>query len=146
MSDPNAFGGFDHVDMRVPALGAVERFYDELARRLGLTGKRYCNVEFGGASWSEGTPEAYNAVEYFEENVRGRRALFFGVIEETGAQPARSRLAFAVERESLAEWPRALHEIGARDVEHEDDEPYPAIFFTDPLGTRLEVCARPPRA
>ncbi len=141
-----AFGGFDHVDMRVPALGAVERFYDELARRLGLTGKHYCNVEFGGASWHEATPDSYNAVEYFEEGVIGRRALFFGVIEENGAQPARSRLAFAVERESLDEWATALPAIGARDVERESDEPYPAIFFTDPLGTRLEVCARPPRA
>ena len=141
-----AFGGFDHVDMRVPALGAVERFYDELARRLGLTGKRYCNVEFGGASWDEGTADSYNAVEYFEEDVSGRRALFFGVIEETGAQPARSRLAFTVERESLDEWANALPAIGARDVERESDESYPAIFFTDPLGTRLEVCARPPRA
>lgn len=141
-----AFGGIDHVDMRVPALGAVERFYDELARRLGLTGKRYCTVEFGGASWNEGTAESYNAVEYFEENVSGRRPLFFGVIEEAGAQPARSRLAFAVDREALDEWPHALREIGARDVEHEYDESYPAIFFTDPLGTRLEVCARPARA
>jgi catechol 2,3-dioxygenase-like lactoylglutathione lyase family enzyme len=141
-----AFGGFDHVDMRVPALGAVERFYDELARRLGLTGKRYCNVEFGGASWHEGTPDSYNAVEYYEEEASGRRAPFFGVIEETGAQPARSRLAFGVERETLDEWARALPGIGARDVERESDESYPAIFFTDPLGTRLEVCARPPRA
>lgn len=141
-----AFGGIDHVDMRVPALGAVERFYDELARRLGLTGKRYCTVEFGGASWNEGTPDAYNAVEYFEENVSGRRAMFFGVIEEAGSQPARSRLAFGVERDTLDEWARALGEMGARDVEREHDASYPAIFFTDPLGTRLEVCARPPRA
>ena len=140
-----AFGGFDHVDMRVPALGAVERFYDELARRLGLTGKRYSNVEFGGASWTEGTPDSYNTVEYYEEHVHGRRPLFFGVIEETGAQPARSRLAFAVEPETLDEWMSALESIGARDVERETDESYPAIFFTDPLGTRLEVCARPPR-
>jgi len=84
-------------------------------------------------------------VEYFEENVSGRRTMFFGVIEEASAQPARSRLAFRVERETLDEWARALPEIGAREIERETDDSYPAIFFTDPLGTRLEVCARPPR-
>jgi catechol 2,3-dioxygenase-like lactoylglutathione lyase family enzyme len=140
-----AFGGFDHVDMRVAALGAVERFYDELARRLGLTGKRYANVEYGGAAWHDGTPERYNAVEYYEQGVRGRPPFFFGVIEEADAEPARSRVAFAVAKDSLDEWERALPQIGAREVERERDESYPAVFFTDPLGTRLEVCARPSR-
>ena len=140
-----AFGGFDHVDMRVAALGVVERFYDELAQRLGLTEKRYANVEPGGAAWRDGTPEAHNAVEYYEGVPAGRPAAFFGVIEETGAQPARSRVAFTVAKESLDEWERVLPEIGAREVERERDEAYPAVFFTDPLGTRLEVCARSSR-
>lgn len=140
-----AFGGFDHIDMRVSALGAVERFYDALAARLGLTAKNYANVEHGGAAWHKGSPESYNAVEYYEENVSGRPVLFFGVIEETDAEPARSRVAFAVPADSLDDWEVALREIGAREIERERDASYPAIFFADPLGTRLEVCARPPR-
>ena len=31
------FLGIDHIDLRVPALGAVETFYDTLFVRLGLT-------------------------------------------------------------------------------------------------------------
>lgn len=142
----SAFGGIDHVDLRVPALGVVEAFYDAFMRRLGLTSKTYAVVEFGGASWKDGTAERYNAVEYHEENVSGRPALFFGVIEEASAQPARGRIAFAVAKESLDEWARVLPEIGARELEREEDDTYPAIFFTDPLGTRLEVCARRSRA
>lgn len=140
-----AYLGIDHIDLRVPALGVVEAFYDAFLGRLGLTSKKYSLVETGGAAWEDATPERYNAVEWYEENVSGRAALFFGVIEEEGAQPARGRIAFAVPRESLDTWERALREIGAREVERNDQEWYPAIFFTDPLGTRLEVCARLPR-
>lgn len=137
------FKGVDHVDLRVPVLGVVESFYDKLFERLGLTRKTYALVEFGGASWNEGSVEDYNAVEYHEEDVSGRPALFFGVIEEVGAQPARGRIAFAVDKPSLDEWERILPSLGAREIERsEDDESYPAVFFTDPLGTRLEVCAR----
>ena len=138
--------GIDHIDLRVPALGAVEAFYDALFRRLGLTTKKYSRVETGGAAWEDATPADYNAVEWYEEDAIGRPTLFFGVIEEEGAQPARGRIAFAVTADSLDDWERALAEIGAREVERNREEWYPAIFFTDPLGTRLEVCARPPRA
>jgi catechol 2,3-dioxygenase-like lactoylglutathione lyase family enzyme len=135
--------GIDHVDMRVPVLGVVETFYDAFAERLGLKNKHYAKVEFGGASWAEGTPEDYNAVEYYAEGEPGRARLFFGVIEEVSAQPSRSRVAFTVPEAELDEWARALPEIGAREVERGDPD-YPAVFFTDPLGTRLEVCARRP--
>ncbi|MEA2689404.1 MAG: hypothetical protein QOJ39_1797 [Candidatus Eremiobacteraeota bacterium] len=138
--------GIDHIDLRVPALGAVEAFYDALFRRLGLTKKKYSLVETGGSSWQDATPDAYNAVEWYEENVSGRAPLFFGVIEEEGAQPARGRIAFAVTADSLDDWERTLPQIGAREVERNNEEWYPAIFFTDPLGTRLEVCARKPSA
>ena len=135
------FLGIDHVDLRVPSLGAVERFYDAFAERLGLPTKRYAIVQFGGASWDDGTPENYNAVEYYSETVSGRPRMFFGVIEEASAQPARSRLAFAVAEDELDEWERFVRHLGARDVERGDPE-YPAVFFNDPVGTRLEVCAR----
>jgi catechol 2,3-dioxygenase-like lactoylglutathione lyase family enzyme len=137
------FLGIDHVDLRVPSLGAVERFYDALAERLGLPSKGYANVQFGGASWDDGTPENYNAVEYFSETIPGRPRMFFGVIEEASAQPSPSRVAFAVAADELDEWEGFLRRIGARDVERGSPE-YPAVFFTDPLGTRLEVCARRP--
>ncbi|HEY0383214.1 MAG TPA: VOC family protein [Candidatus Elarobacter sp.] len=139
------FLGIDHIDLRVPALGAVEAFYDKLFARLGLTKKKYSVVAFGGESWNDGTAENYNAVEWYEEHVHGRRVAFFGVIEESGSVPAHGRIAFAVEKESLDEWARVLREMGAREIERCEDDAYPAVFFTDPLGTRLEVCARPPR-
>jgi catechol 2,3-dioxygenase-like lactoylglutathione lyase family enzyme len=140
------FRGIDHIDLRVPALGAVETFYDALFAPLGLTRKTYAVVTFGGASWGEANAERYNAVEWHEENVTGRPPAFFGVIEEDGAQPARGRIAFAVEESSLDEWARRLPDIGAREIERSDEDGYPAIYFTDPLGTRLELCARRPRA
>jgi catechol 2,3-dioxygenase-like lactoylglutathione lyase family enzyme len=135
--------GFDHVDMRVPSLAAVERFYDAFAERLGLPTKRYAVVQFGGASWGDGTPENYNAVEYYSETVPGQTRWFFGVIEEQSAQAARSRVAFAVPEDELDAWEAFVRQIGARDVERGDPE-YPAVFFNDPVGTRLEVCARRP--
>ncbi len=135
-----AFLGFDHLDLRVPVLGVVEAFYDAFLPRLGLTRKKYSWVEFGGSSWNDATPERYNTVEYFEEGVEGRLPFFVGVIEESSAQPARGRIAFAVDADSLEEWERVLPQMGAREIEHGDS--YPALFFTDPLGTRLEVCAR----
>jgi catechol 2,3-dioxygenase-like lactoylglutathione lyase family enzyme len=142
----SAFGGIDHIDLRVPALGAVEAFYDAFLTRLGLTLKKYSHVAFGGETWHDASPDDYNAIEWYEENVRGRAAAFFGVIEEDGAQPAHGRIAFSVTAESLDEWERVLPAIGAREMERCEDPAYPALFFTDPLGTRLEVCARSPRA
>jgi catechol 2,3-dioxygenase-like lactoylglutathione lyase family enzyme len=139
------FLGIDHIDLRVPALGAVEAFYDKLFERLGLTKKKYSVVTFGGESWNDASAENYNAVEWYEEHVHGRRVAFFGVIEEAGAAPARGRIAFAVEKDTLDEWARVLPAMGAREIERSEDESYPAVFFTDPLGTRLEVCARPLR-
>ena len=127
--------------MRVSSLAAVEAFYERLAARLGLTRKTYSVVDENG-DWHPGSPERYNVVEFTEADVHGRLAGFFGVIEEADAQPARSRIAFAVAEGELDEWQRALHEIGARDVERSEDDGYPAVFFCDPLGTRLEVVAR----
>ena len=72
----------------------------------------------------------------------GRPARFFGIIEEIGAQPARGRVAFTVAEEALEEWERTLRDLGAREIERNDEASYPAIFFTDPIGTRLELCAR----
>jgi catechol-2,3-dioxygenase len=35
---------------------------------------------------------------------------------------------------------------GGRIVEWSSDDGYPALYFEDPVGTRLEICARRPRA
>ena len=125
-----AFLGIDHIDLRVPALGAVETFYDKLFERLGLTKKKYSVVTFGGESWNDATAEHYNTVEWYEEHVHGRRVAFFGLIEEEGAQPARGRIAFAVEKDSLDEWARVLPEIGAREIEI-SREASPALHATE---------------
>lgn len=138
------FLGFDHIDLRVPSLAAVEPFYRLLLPRLGLGRIKYSNVTHGGAAWDEGTAEAHNTVEFYEEGVVGRPARFLGIIEEHDAQPARGRIAFGVTADSLDDWERMLPQLGARDVERNDQEWYPAIFFSDPTGTRLEVCARRP--
>src|SRR5665213_3080711 len=138
----SAFGGIDHVDLRVPALGVVEAFYDAFMHRLGLTSKTYANVEFGGSSWHDGTPERYNAVEYHEENVSGRPALFFGVIEEASAQPARGRIAFAVAKESLDEWARADLEARPQRVGEEDRGICVVLLALDLAGADLRQRAR----
>ena len=65
-----AFFGIDHIDLRVPALGAVEAFYDKFFTRLGLTRKKYSVVTFGGESWNDGTPEQLQR----RRVVRGARA------------------------------------------------------------------------
>lgn len=141
-----AFLGIDHIDVRVPSLAAVEAFYAELLRELGLTRMSYANVAHGGAAWTDGTPENHNAVEFYEENTGGRPPRFLGIIEEADAEPSRSRIAFAVAPETLGAWEALLARIGAVQIERNDEEWYPAVFFADPVGTRLEVCARrPPR-
>ncbi|MBV9438463.1 MAG: VOC family protein [Candidatus Eremiobacteraeota bacterium] len=137
------FQGFDHVDLRVPSLAAVESFYDALLRRLGLTQKKYSFVDAHG-DWHAATAEAYNTVEWVEETDGAALPAFFGVIEEQDVAPSHSRVAFRVREEELDGWVTALHEIGAREVQRNEEESYPAIFFTDPLGTRLEVVARRP--
>lgn len=139
------FFGFDHLDMRVKSLTAVEKFYDLLMPALGLPRKRHVFID--GDDWNEvGAGDIYNAVEYLEAKVPGKVPAFVGVIEEIHVQPTMTRVAFRVPDAKLLEpWQRFLCEIGARNVEpSEDIQKYPAVFFEDPAGTKLEVCARLP--
>jgi hypothetical protein len=40
-------------------------------------------------------------------------------------------------------WEGRLRALGATDIAFDDDMiGYPAIFFADPAGTQLEICAR----
>ncbi len=137
------FAGFDHVDVRVRSLAAVEPFYDALMPLLGLPRKSYARVE--GDEWTAlergGT---HNAVEYFELPAAGRTARFIGFIEDSRHQASATRIAFGSAAPfDAAAWLERLQRLCARAVEPSADlESYPAVFFEDPAGTKLEICAR----
>lgn len=139
------FEGFDHIDCRVRSLAAVESFYDALMPELGLPQKRFSYVDERG-EWHEiSTEHPYNTVEYFERPQPGRTPFFFGLIERREHQPGLTRVAFRVERARMMELAAVLEQMGARNVEHSEDiEAYPAVFFEDPAGTKLELVARRP--
>lgn len=139
------FEGFDHIDCRVRSLAAVESFYDALMPEIGLPQKRYSYVD-GDGDWHEiSTEHPYNTVEYFERPQPGRTPFFFGVIERADHAPGLTRIAFRLERAHMLELAERLEQMGARNVEQsEDPEAYPAVFFEDPLGTKLELVARRP--
>src|SRR5581483_1790474 len=132
----SAFAGFDHIDTRVANLAAVEPFYDRLRPALGLPNKRYANVDARG-EWHEGTESDHNTVEYIEEGMQH----IIGFIEDARLTANDTRIAFKVASLSeLAEWEGRLREMGAANVEPCDDmQNYPAIFFEDPGGTKLEL-------
>lgn len=139
------FLGFDHVDTRVPSLAAVEPFYDKLMPALGLARKRYAN-EIADGEWDylEGT-EPHNVVEYYEEASKGRAAFFIGFIEDPTMKTTKTRIAFRVgSPDHIDNWSELLTSIGARNIERSASAAYPAIFFEDPAGTKLEVVARLP--
>jgi|SRR5450755_117960 len=141
---PAAFHGFDHIDMRVRSLDVVEKFYDELLAELGLTRKRLSHVDADGEWHEAGLERPYNVAEYYEPAERDKVAFFIGIIEDRGMTPVKTRVAFRLgSRAELDRLHRRLHEIGARSIEpSEDMDGYPAIFFEDAAGTKLEVCAR----
>ncbi len=141
-----AFAGFDHVDCRVRSLAAVEAFYDALMPELGLPRKRFSYVDDSG-DWHEASSDhRYNAIEFFEEAHPERATFFVGFIERSDHVPGATRIAFRVDRSRLIEIESLLRHIGAHDVERSADfEEYPAIFFQDPAGTKLEIVARAAR-
>jgi catechol 2,3-dioxygenase-like lactoylglutathione lyase family enzyme len=140
----NGFLGFDHLDVRVPSLAAVEAFYDLLMPALGLTEKTFSFVDAAG-DWHDATPEgAYNTVEFSERPRPEDRGRFIGFIEDRDMRVVRTRIAFLVAtRDDVLAFERRLHEFGAREIEREANfAAYPAVFFSDPGGTRLEIIAR----
>jgi catechol 2,3-dioxygenase-like lactoylglutathione lyase family enzyme len=139
------FEGFDHIDCRVRSLAAVESFYDALMPELGLPQKRFAYVDEAG-DWHEiSSDHPYNTVEYFERSQPGRTPFFFGLIERPDHQPGLTRIAFRVERARMLELEGRLETMGARNVERSADlDAYPAVFFEDPHGTKLELVARRP--
>ena len=140
------FLGFDHIDTRVRSLSAVETFYDRLMAELGLPKKKRSFVDAQG-DWHELKPgQAHNVAEYFEESLSSRATFFIGFIEDPAMVPVKTRIAFRVPRPlDATRWQRVLGEIGAKNIQlSESMEDYPAIFFEDPAGTKLELVARQP--
>ncbi|MBD5657488.1 MAG: hypothetical protein IAI50_20245, partial [Candidatus Eremiobacteraeota bacterium] len=85
-------------------------------------------------------------VEYFPPQVVGQVSWFVGLIEDAETLATATRVAFPLDdEEALAEVERIVREAGGSVVESSIVETYPAIFFEDPCGTRLEICARRPR-
>ncbi len=131
---------FDHIDARVASLAAVESFCTLLIDALGVTERRYARVDLREWAYVD-VAASYNAVEFVASEAPGRS--FFGIIEEAGVPPSRTRIAFAAEsREAVLRIAALLPAIGARTLERSDDvegQAFDAIFFEVPLGNRLEV-------
>jgi catechol 2,3-dioxygenase-like lactoylglutathione lyase family enzyme len=137
------FFGFDHVDTRVPSISAVEPFYDRFMPELGLPRKHHAHVDERGDWDDPSDAKPYNAVEYFEEVAPGGVSRFIGFIEDRTMRPTLTRIAFrASSPADLDRWHSVLRSIGACNVERSASADYPAIFFEDPAGTKLEIVAR----
>jgi len=134
------FLGFDHIDCRVRSLALVEAFYDDLMPLLGLTEKRYAYVDPTG-EWHREF-DNYNAVEYYEPEHPTKPRRFMGLIESPLHRNNDTRIAFRVTREQLTLLVAVIERIGARNIEESDDVDYPAVFFEDPTGTKLEFIGR----
>jgi len=118
---------FDHIDLRVPRLADVTRFYETLLPALGFSQR----VAVEG--WLEFEAAGETATE------------FFGITESPAHVPNENRIAFWAE--SLAGVDRVAEvaqRIGARNIEGPMDYApgYYGVFFEDPCGNRLEVCHR----
>jgi len=140
------FLGFDHIDTRVWSLAVTESFYDQLMPKLGLPRKRHAYVDENGDWFDAPDGERYNAVEYYEPKTSGAAVHFIGFIEDSSMQPVGTRIAFRIASpDDLAKWWTFLNSVGAINIERSADPVgYPAIFFEDPCGTKLEICCRQP--
>jgi len=134
------FLGFDHIDCRVRSLPHVEAFYDDLMPVIGLTEKRYAYVDPDGEWHKE--YENYNAVEYYEPEHPTKPRRFMGLIESPLHRNNETRIAFRVTREQLGLLVALVERLGAQSIEQSGDPDYPAVFFEDPGGTKLEFIGR----
>jgi len=139
--------GLDHADIRVRSIVAVEAFYDAVLPPLGLSRKTESHVDADG-EWSDvDATHPRTAIEYHTPVEPGSAGWFVGFIEDAAAVATATRIAFAADGEAgLPELEALVRRSGGRVVEWSSDQTYPALFFEDPAGTRLEVCARRPRA
>jgi catechol 2,3-dioxygenase-like lactoylglutathione lyase family enzyme len=138
--------GLDHADIRVPSLAAVEAFYDALLPQLGLSRKTESHVGADGEWYDVDFEHPQNVIEYHTPIEPGSPGWFVGFIEDPAMTPTATRIAFALDAETnLAAIEPVVRAAGGRVVEWSIDAGYPALFFEDPAGTRLEICARRPR-
>lgn len=120
----------DHIDLRVPDLGAARRFYDPFLAKLGFTEEQIIPPWVSYNAKGDGPTE------------------FFGFVESPDFRPNENRIAFWTDSNaSVDAYLPFLQEIGAKNIEgpcYEDEtsDYYYAIFFEDPFGNRLEICHR----
>ena len=139
--------GLDHADIRVPSLAKVEEFYDALLPALGLSRKSESHVGSDGEWYDVDAARPRNTVEYHTPIVAGSPGWFVGFIEDPQMTPTATRIAFTLDaQENLPAIEPLVRSAGGRIIEWSSDAGYPALFFEDPTGTRLEICARRPRA
>ncbi len=136
--------GLDHADIRVSSLADVEAFYDALLPALGLLRKVRSHVAADGEWYPADERRPPNAIEYMTPVEAGAPGWFIGFIEAR-SMPSLSRIALRLDEESALPAVHALlTQCGARNIEWSTSSDYPAVFFEDPAGTRLEICARRP--
>jgi catechol 2,3-dioxygenase-like lactoylglutathione lyase family enzyme len=139
--------GLDHADIRVRSIAAVEDFYDEVLPALGLSRKSESHVGNDGEWYAVDEAHPRNVIEYHTPIEAGSPGWFVGFIEDAGTVATATRIAFALDDEAdLVNAETIVRSAGGRVVEWSSDENYPALFFEDPIGTHLEICARRPRA
>ncbi len=142
MAEPSS--PIDHLDVRVRSLPSVEAFYDAVMPELGLPRKTFAYVDPQGDWHDPDGAHPYNTIEYHATLVPGYAEAFIGFIEaaEMTVNPSRIALRVATAQDVLR-WADRLRQLGASNVElSEDMDGYPAVFFNDPAGTYLELCAR----
>ena len=133
----------DHVDIRVTSILAVERFYDALLPALGLVRKSESHVGSDGEWYAVDPSHPRNSISYSTPREPGSPGWFVDFVEDPEMTPTSTRIAFALDDEAnLPQIETLVRNAGARVVEWSIEEDYPALFFEDPAGTRLEVCAR----
>jgi catechol-2,3-dioxygenase len=129
----------------VRSLAEVEPFYDAILPILGLSRKIESHIDARGDWHAVDPTHPRHVIEYCTPIVPGSRDLFVGFIESEHTIASETRIAFAIaEARDLDAIEALVSTAGARIVERSENPLYPAIFFEDPVGTRLEICARRP--
>lgn len=134
--------GIDHADIRVASIAAVESFYDALLPALGLSRKGEAHVGRDGEWYEVDASRPRNAISYHVP-ASVEPHWFVGFIEDVHTQANRTRVAFTLDdRDKLGTVERLVRAAGGRVIEYAIEPDDPALFFEDPIGTRLEVIAR----
>jgi catechol 2,3-dioxygenase-like lactoylglutathione lyase family enzyme len=118
---------FDHVDLRVRSLAEAGSFYRGLLPLLGFT----LRVDID--DWLQFEAPGHGPTE------------FFGVTEDSGHVPNRSRIAFWADTcERVDVLATEVRRLGARQIEGPgfESDSYYAVYFDDPSGNPLEICCR----